>query len=191
MMQRELCAKRRDKSVEIFVDAVATQLELHLLLQLLLGQLLVRLLLQQDRLLQVVHHLQHHDHLLLPTQTHALKVTTQHLRTPGLQLGWLEVSLLVYALPQHQQISLHSLSLLLHDRFELPEGVLSVPVGLLPKVVRQGAYLFLDSFEKKKRNANTLGLVQFKEVQYNLVHQRTLTMVFEEQVEPITLVVFV
>ena len=66
-------------SVELLIDVVLIELELDLFLQVLLGQLLVRILLNQNRLLQVIHYLQYQNHLLLPNQPNSLKVTPQHL----------------------------------------------------------------------------------------------------------------
>lgn len=53
------------RSREVFLDVVFAELVLELLLQVLLSQFFIRILLDQNGLLQIVHYLQNQDQLLL------------------------------------------------------------------------------------------------------------------------------
>jgi len=64
----------------------------------LLGQLLIGILLDQNRLLEVVYYLQDQDHLLLASELHSLQVAADYIPAVMVQIVHFELTLLVYAL---------------------------------------------------------------------------------------------
>lgn len=120
-------------------------------------QLLVGVFLDEDRLLQVVHDLQHQDQFLLAGYPDALQIASDDLASTHFQLIHLELPVLVHGLPDQKHTRTHSFKLLIDCRPELPEGFLGV--SLLLERVRKTIQFFLDVLEEVVRDVDAPVLI--------------------------------
>ena len=101
-------------SNELFLDAVLAKLILQLLLKMLTRQFLISILFYQDRLLQIIHHLQDQNQLLLLIHLQTLQVTLYYLTPTQLQIPHLMLPIFLHHLLDQYQSSLHTLCLLVN-----------------------------------------------------------------------------
>jgi hypothetical protein len=155
----------------------------------LLGQLFIRILLDEDGLFQIVHNLQDQDQLLLTNQLHPLEVGSDYLTTPVLQLPHLVLPVLINALADHEETALHAVHFLLHCGLELLEGVLRVGIWLLLEAFKEAVHLLLDALEEEVGDVDALALLKLEYVQDHLIQSRALAVVLQQQLETVASIV--
>ena len=115
-----------------------------------LRELLIRILLYKDRLLEVIHDLQDKDQLFFFAQLCTLKVRSDDLLPLTLQLVHLVLSILVHAFSDQEKVGLHTVDFLLDCHLEFSEGVLGVGIrwGFFLETFEEGVDFFFYAFEE-------------------------------------------